>query len=280
VSPAVWALIGSVVGGIVGAGVKFTFEDVLRPKLGWRRDTQRVVSRFTTPLIRSAEALERRINNLVRNEGEQWFDTSEYYRFSTLYVFGEHLGWIRIIERRFGFVPIEAMRRGRAFTERLYGVFRGLTSFAYFRAYQSTDVEKSAVPRLMLTAIGEAMIATDRESVIEFTEFATRYINDPQFARWFVDLDQFLRRVHPENPLSWDRALVTGAELLALLAFLDPKGRVVSRRALPNLDRLATPGLREQLVKELAPWASPPSDDRQLIAAAATTSPSRQTEAI
>jgi hypothetical protein len=277
VSPAAWALIASVVGGFVGAGVKFTFEDVLRPKLGWRRDTQHVVRRFTTPLTRSAEALERRINNLVRNEDEHWFETSEYYRLSTLYVFGEHLGWIRLIERRFGFVPIEAMHSGRAFTERLNGVFRGLTSFAYFRSYQSGDVDNSAVPRLMLTAIGEAMAATDRESVIEFTEFATRYVSDPQFARWFADLDQFLRRVHPEYPLSWDRALIVGAELRALLAFLDPKGRLVQRRPLPNLNRLVTPGLRDQIIKELAPWASPPNDGTQIIAAAPTTSMSHNT---
>src|SRR5690348_3348510 len=68
VSTAMWALVASVVGGVVGAGVKFTFEDLLRPKIGWRRDTQRIVRRFTTPLLRSTEALERRINNLVRNQ--------------------------------------------------------------------------------------------------------------------------------------------------------------------------------------------------------------------
>jgi hypothetical protein len=270
VSTAIWALIASVIGGIVGAGVKFTFEDLLRPRIGWRRDTQRVVSRFTTPLLRSAEALERRINNLVRNEDAHWFETDEYYRISTLYVFGEHLGWMRVIERRFGFVPIEAMRRGRAFTTRLYGIVRALSSFAYFREYQSADVGTSAVPRLMLTAIGEVMTAADHESVIEFTEFVTRYVNDPQFARWFAELDQFLRRAHPDDPLTWDRVLVAGAELRALLGFLDPKGRIVLRRPLANLDQLATPGLRAQLAKELAAWVSVPDDWEPTAAAVAT----------
>jgi hypothetical protein len=270
VSTAIWALIASVVGGIVGAGVKFTFEDLLRPRLGWRRDTQRLVSRFTTPLIRSAEALERRINNLVRNEDAHWFETDEYYRLSTLYVFGEYLGWMRLIERRFGFIPVEAMPRGRVFTTRLYGIVRALTSFAYFREHQAADVGASAIPRLMLTAIGEAMTATDGESVIEFTEFVTRYANDPQFARWFADLDQFLRHTHPDDPLTWDRTLIAGAELRALLGFLDPKGRVVRRRPVANLDQLATPGLSARLTKELAAWVSDPHDTEPTAAAVAT----------
>ena len=200
---AIWALLASVVGGIIGAGVKFTFEDLLRPKVGWRRDSQHIVSRFTTPLLRSAETLERRINNLVRNEDARWYQTDEYYRLSTLYAFGEYFGWMRAIERRFGFIPVEAMRHGRVFTTRLYGIVRALSSFAYFRGYQAAEVEASAVPRLMLTAIGEAMTATDHESVMEFTEFVTRYVNDPQFARWFAELDQFLRRTHPDDPLTW-----------------------------------------------------------------------------
>jgi hypothetical protein len=254
-----WALLASVIGGIVGASARFTFEDLLRPALGWRRDTRHIVSRFTTPLLRSAEALERRINNFILNDNSRWFETDEYYRLSTLYIFGEHLAWVRIMERRFGFIPVEATSQGKAFTTRLYGTARALTSFAYFRGCDVAEVAASAVPRLMLTAVGEAMTASDHESVIEFTEFVTNYVHDPQFARWFADLDQFLRRSRPGSPLSWDRVIVAGAELRALLGFLDPKGRVVRSLPLANLDQLATPGLRARLVKDLAKWTSAPA---------------------
>ncbi|MFD5509892.1 hypothetical protein [Streptomyces sp. NPDC059761] len=262
-STAAWALIASIVGGIVGAGIKFTFEDLLGPRLGHRRDTRNLVSRFTTPLLRSAEQLERRINNLVRNEKEQWFEKDDYYQLSTLYVFGEHLGWIRIIERRFGFIPIESARRTRVFTARLYGSIRGLSSFQYFHSHQSADVGKSTIPRLMLTAIGEAMTAADRESVIEFTEFVTKYRNDPQFASWFANLELFLRRAHPRDPVVWDRVVITGAELRALIGFLDPKGRLARRRPLVNLDHLITPGLQAELTRELATWASTPTGSKK-----------------
>ena len=247
-----WAFAASVMGGIIGASVKFTFDDIVRPRLGWRRDMRRIVSRFTTPLIRSSDSLERRINNFVRNIEDQWFETDEYYRLSTLYVFGEHLGWIRIIERRFGFVPIEAVPNGKRFSTRLNGIFRALTSHGYFRTGDTAGVTASALPRLMLTAIGEAMTATDRESVLEFTDFARRYVTDEQFARWFADLDSFLRRAHPTEAYTWERLIIAGAELRALVEYLDPKGRMVPPRPFANLDQLTTPGMRDRIERDLA----------------------------
>ncbi len=255
---AAWALLSSVIGGLVGASIKFTFDDVLGPVLGGRRETRRVVRRFTIPLLHSGETLERRINNLVRNVDADWYATDDFYRLSTLYAFGEHLGWIRIVERRFGFVPAEAVKKGKFFTRRLNGIFRALTSHAYFHNEDPEIVSASAIPRLMLAAIGEAMVAGDGETVIEFTEFATRYVNDAQFSRWFGGLDDFLRRAKRGSSLSWDRLIIAGAELRALLGFLDPKGRMVRRLPLANLDLLSVPGIAPQVIAELAPWAKPP----------------------
>ena len=155
-----WLLTSSLLGGVIGASVKFVFEDVLRPMLGWHRATRKVVRRYTPPLVRSADSLERRINNLARNEAKKWMETDEYYRLSTLYQFGELLGWIRILEREFGFLPFESARRGRQFDRRLKGIFRALSSYAYFRngSFADTDaVGASQVPRLMLSAVGEVM---------------------------------------------------------------------------------------------------------------------------
>jgi hypothetical protein len=78
-----WLVISAFVGAVVGVSAKFMFEDVLRPRLGLRRDASRLLSRFTTPLLRSADSLERQINNVVRNLGKDWYRTSEYYRLST-----------------------------------------------------------------------------------------------------------------------------------------------------------------------------------------------------
>ena len=250
---AAWILISSLIGGVIGASVKFFFEDVLRPRLGYRREAKAVVRQYTTPLVRSAEALERRINILIRNDERRWYDDDEYFRLSTLYVFGEFLGWVRIVERRFGFLPFESSKRGAEFNRRLNGLFRALSSHAYFRAYPDVDaVDRTQVPRLMLTAVGEVMTRPGETSaVLEFTEFLRAYASEPQFRRWFAELDALLREAHPADPLRWDRLIAAGANLRALLVFLDPRGGMVRRRALANLDRIATAEVRAALEEDL-----------------------------
>lgn len=247
-----WILISSLVGGIIGAFVKFLFEDVVRPYFGWRRDTAAIVRRYTTPLIRSAEALERRLNILVRNEKCKWFEEDEYFRLSTLYVLGEYLAWVRIVERRFGFLPFESSRRGRQFNRHLNGLFRALTSHAYFRDHPDIDVvQRSAVPRLMLTAIGEAMRREgENDAVLAFSEFVLAYGRDAQFRRWFAEIESLLRTAHPADPLCWDRVIAAGATLRGLVAFLDPRGVMTAPRKLANLELLLNEDVARGLEKE------------------------------
>lgn len=213
----VWLLVSSVLGGIIASAIQFLFEDIFRPAIGWRREAKQIVRRYAVPLVRSADILERRINILVRNEKKHWFDNDEYFRISTLYQFGELLGWIRIVEREVGFLPFESDKRGRQFNERINGIFRALSSHAYFhrRWFPDVDaVDASLIPRLMLSAIGEAMTElSDKKTVIEFTEFVTVYANNERFRRWFLELESFLRNAHPNDALRWDRLIAAYAHL-------------------------------------------------------------------
>jgi len=248
----IWLVVSSLVGGLIGSSVRFLFEDILRPRIGWQRETAQVVRRYTAPLIRSAEALERRINILVRNEKHRWFDNDEYFRLSTLFAFGEFLGWVRLVERRFGFLPFESSRRGRQFDRRLNGLFRALSSHAYFRWHADQDsIDASEIPRGMLRAIGEVMTASnDDATVMEFTDFSLQHTRDDQFRRWFLELDTFLRRAHPEDELRWDRLILAGANLRALIRFMDPTGSMVTKRFLANVDLIAAAEVRRQLQQE------------------------------
>ena len=202
--------------------------------------------------MRSAESLERRINILVRNEREHWYDSDELFRLATLYAFGEHLGWVRIVEERFGFLPFESSRKGSDFNRRLNGIFRALSSHAYFRAADDELVAASAVPRAMLTAVGECMSRPDEDGVLQFTDFCKRYVDDDQFRRWFAELDAFLRAAHPRDPLRWDRMILAAAHLRGLILFLDPRGRMVDKRELENLERLKTDGVAEEVTRHLS----------------------------
>jgi hypothetical protein len=248
-----WLLLSAFIGGVVGTGIKFVFEDVLRPSVGWRRDARRAVRGVTVPLLRATDSLERWTNNWVRNVDANWYETSDYYRLATLHSFAEYLGWARIMERRFGYVAIEASRAGSRFNRRLNGFYRAISSFSYFR--WSNDTEKAAsssVPRKMFTAMGDVMISsTDPPGILQFNEFCVKYETDAQFRRWFEDLDEFLLEADPEkDSFKWDRLIAAGANLRALDVELDTDRRITDEPRIVNLDRLAHAEMREILIRE------------------------------
>ena len=248
-----WILISAFVGGVIGSATKFLFEDVFRPRLGLRRDAKAVLTRFTTPLMRSSETLERQINNFVRNADKDWYGTSDYYRLSTLYSFAEYLAWVRLIERRLGFIAIEHSHGGRRLDEGINGLFRAMSSFHYFRWTDDEAVERSTVPRRLFTAMGEVSIVRQDggDAVLEFSDFCVRYVNDQQFRRWFRELDEFLAAVRDE-PFRWDRLIAAGANLRILVRLLERSAGVGHDQRIANLDRLRHEQVRAILDEELA----------------------------
>jgi hypothetical protein len=255
------------IGGVLGSASRFFFEDVLRPRLGLRRDARRVLAHYTTPLLRSSETLERQINNFVRNVDKDWYRTSEYYRLSTLYCFAEYLGWVRLIERRFGFISIEHSRAGRRLDARLNGLFGAMSSFRYFRWAATTGdaVDRSGIPRRLLAAMGEVMIVGKEadETPMEFSDFCVRYANDRQFQRWFQELDAFLESAD-KDPLRWDRLIVAGANLRALVDELDTSGAVGRRAAPANTNLLRHEEIKDQVRNEFAYLLNRPAKGMRL----------------
>jgi len=245
-----WIVISAFVGGVIGSATKFLFEDVFRPRLGLRRDAKAVLARFTTPLMRSSETLERQINNFVLNVDEDWYRTSDYYRLSTLYSFAEYLAWVRLIERRLGFIAIEHSDAGRRLDRAINGLFRAISSFHYFRGIRDRAVADSAVPRRLFTV---SIVRRDAEdSVLEFSEFCVRYVNDRQFRRWFDALDVFLAAVGDDR-FRRDRLIAAGANLRILVQLLErAAGLQGGEQQVANLDRLRHDQVRAMLDKELA----------------------------
>jgi hypothetical protein len=252
-----WALITAVIGGFIGAGAQFLFEGLLTPRVAQAREARKLLALYTAPLTRSAESLERLINNFIRNVAERPYQDSGYYRLSALYTFGEYLAWVELVERDFGFVSLDSTRETRRFKQRFYGFFRALTSQAYFRwAEQGSAAERaaatdSAVPRNMLRAVGEVMVDDRQERrTRSFTEFAVAFERDAQFARWFSELDRMLSEAEEGGTFARDRLIAAGANLRAFVVFLDPKNRNESPRHIENRSRLAHPEVRRQLESE------------------------------
>ncbi len=255
-----WALLTAliaVIGGFIGAGTKFLFEGLLTPQVAQAREARRLLALYTTPLTRSAEALERLINNFIRNADERAYHDSEYYRLSVLYTFADYLAWVELVERDFGFVSLDSTRKTRTFKRRFYGFFRALTSQAYFRwadgraGIDPAAVTGSAVPRNMLRAIGEVMVDDVAERRTKsFTGFSLQYSRDPQFARWFADLDRVLNAAEDGDSFARDRLIAAGANLRALVVTLDPKNRNDSPRHIENRRRIAHLEVRAELERE------------------------------
>lgn len=246
-----WLVISSLVGGIIGSLVKFGFEDVLRPRVGAAREIRATTRKYSTPLIRSAESLERRINNFLRNLDQAWYSTSDYYRLSTLYTFANYLSWIQVIEESFGFLPYESSRSGRDFNRRVNGVFRALSSFSYFSwCADKAAVDASQVPRMVLTAVGELAENSEGTAPCRYSEFTAAYEDNDALRSALAPLDEFLLRVGGDDPLAHDRLVAAGANLRALIRFLDSRGRFVAPRGVSNLDLVRHPQVARQLAEE------------------------------
>jgi hypothetical protein len=246
-----WVVISSLVGGVIGAATRFGFEDVLRPHLGATREIRATTRKFSTPLIRSAESLERRINNFLRNLGQGWYGTDDYYRMSTLYVFANYLAWNQIIEEKFGFLPYEASRSGRVFNKRLNGFFRALSSFSYFSwSADGAAVEASQIPRLALTAMGELVENPDASAPLRFSEFTELYRGHESVRDAFGYLDKFLLGAEAGDPFCRDRLIAAGANLRALIRLLDKRGSFVALRDVSNLGLVVHPEVGRHLAEE------------------------------
>jgi hypothetical protein len=256
-----WIAISAGLGGVIGALINFVFQQVLTPHLEHQRRAKQALRRYCHPLLRAADKLDRRLENFINFADKGWFGDpdDDYYRLSTLYLFGVYFGWCKILEDE-AFLEYESSnKKARLFNIRFYTVFKAITGFHYFSEVpdgQLELIEQAAVPRLVLTAIGELMMEerTDKgesPNIIKFTDFTKRYQSSPEFQRWFFYIERLLKDVRP-TPKSarWNRIIVFAAMLRSFTLFLDPEHRVISPREISYLSHLH-PQVRSYLEKEM-----------------------------
>ena len=253
INPSVlWGFIGIV----IGAGSKFFFDHLLAHRLLRRKEIKSVVRQYSRPVLRSGESLERRINNFILNHKRHWFENDEYYRLSTLYQFGCFLGWVLRLEYEVVFLEFENLKASREFNIRLNTVFKAFTGFEYFEGIDDFEAkDASTIPRLVLTAIGELMIAGSAQdknvSLVGFTTFVKNYKTDSQYKKWFGHLTSFLSNLKVSSrDLRWDRLILIGATLRRLIWFLDPNSTCTRSRQICNIDLIQNPCVRLSLLKE------------------------------
>jgi hypothetical protein len=258
-----WILISAGLGGLIGAVIKFVFETVAAFQYQQRFTAKKMLRTFRHPLLRAADSLDRRLENMINFIGKKWYEDphDDYYRLSTLYLFGSYLGWCKILEDA-AYLELEASdQSAREFSIRFYRVFKALTGFWYFSGLDEGEIdgiEEATVPRLALTAISELMLHNSSEDkgqmpkLLGFVEFAKQLRESSEFQKWFAYLEKGILTDHKPSRTSarWNRLLVVASTLRAFVAFLDPKGRQTTPRQIPYLKRM-NPKVADKVREEL-----------------------------
>jgi hypothetical protein len=254
-----FVFLSALVGGLIGASLKLLFEFLIPEGMKARREARAIVARYRSPIVRAADALRGRIGNLLSMSGLNWFEESEYYRLSTLYVFCDYFGWVEILCSKVAHLRFESSRKNRRLSMLLNGVDKAFNNRTYFGDLEFDDIpDDSDVPKFACKALGELMISDcekEPASPIGFVEFCRRSRSEGEFRSWLGNLDKFLRGVRksPDN-LKWDRLLVIELSLIALINFLDPHhelARCPSPESTVKIaDRIQRKRVRQVLVRD------------------------------
>lgn len=257
----IWIIISSGLGGIIGALINFIFQQILTPQLQHRRTSNQALRKYSYPLLKAADKLDKRLENFINFVNEAWFDdpSDDYYHVSTLYLFGCYFGWCKILENE-AFLEYETSdKKARLFNIQFYTVFKAITGFHYFREIsneQHFSVKEATIPRLVLTAIGELMIEEEKDknnslAIIKFTHFTRQYKSSSEFQKWFLYVERLLANLkRDQNDARWNRVVIFASVLRGFILFLDQKHRMTTPREIPYLAYLH-PQVRSHLEKEI-----------------------------
>jgi hypothetical protein len=217
----------AVVGGVVGAATKFFFEAFLPESLKARREAARAFDKYRSPIARSAGALRDRINNFLKMQSLSWFESSEYYRFSTLYVFCCFFAWQEILFGRVVHLRFESRRRNRRLNVMLNFVDKTFNNRRYFNDLKFTDIpDDTDVPKFVCKALGELTVDYSSQTdpcPISFAKFCEECRVNPQYRGWIKILSDFLTETKKSKEnLKWDRLHMVELALTGLVNFLDP----------------------------------------------------------
>jgi len=230
----IFLFLSAAIGGIVGASIKLIFEYLIPERFKTRKEALAIINRYSPPLVQSAEALRGRIANLLQMIRFNWFEKSEYYKLSTLYVFCSFFAWLEILFGKLSLLHFKSSRKQRRLTSIINGVEKAFNNRIYFGDLKFSKIRSDTdVPKFVCKALGELMVKSsnkDNSSPIEFVEFCKQCRSNRDFKDWLDNLCQFLSGVQrsPDN-LKWDRLLIIELSLFGLINYLDPRHKITKK---------------------------------------------------
>jgi len=232
----VWLLLSSIIGGVIGATVKFLFESLLPQRLTQKREIIAVKRKYSTPILLAADELRDRMQNMISHidliEKENWLpstDLTGYYYLSTLFTVARYLGWQRILRREVVYLDFTTTRETKTFEDFMTAIRRCFTDPAllgerHVSAPEETD--DKWVYSFWFQGIGDSMIL--HEGANSFTmNYATfiqrlRGSKHSDLKNWLTELGHMFTDLKAKD-IRFRRIVAVHAILNAFINYVDPK---------------------------------------------------------
>jgi hypothetical protein len=231
-----WLMLSSVIGGVIGATVKFLFEGVLPQRLIQKREIIAVKRKYSTPILLAADELRDRMQNMIRLidpiERENWLpstDLTGYYYLSTLFTVARFIGWQRILRREVVYLDFTTTTETKTFEDFMTAIRRGFTDPAllgerHVSAPEETD--DKWVYSFWFQGIGDSMIL--QEGTKSFTMNYASFIRllrgprQPDLKYWLAELGHIFTDLKATD-IRFRRIVAIHAMLNAFINHSDPK---------------------------------------------------------
>jgi hypothetical protein len=180
-----------------------------------RQDLQR----WANPILRTVMELERRLDNILKNEGylalspdaknrvsSEWPVTREYFLSSTIFLFSQYFCWIRLLEERLSFELFEYNSDKDDLLKKIGDVRRTLSEFPLAELRGLSGVGDRQIFCLQQRGIGEMLALPDGANLrcMRFSEFVQNW-SEPEFRDRFEPLTCLLDGIAPTNEHRWKR---------------------------------------------------------------------------
>jgi hypothetical protein len=196
-------------------------------------ESDRFISKYRDPLLRSAYDLQSRIYNVYRPDGFKGGKDPDYFRLNTMFLFAEFLAWLEIIRREVQFLDLGAVQGARDLSHALQAVQNQIATTTahhdYFYLYRG---QQRAIGELMLVPRRNQETAGPGYECMGYAAFVAAQ-EDPAFASWFTRLGEAVDQLPATRP---GRLVWVQRALIDLIDLLDPGHHrfEVNRRRLPE----------------------------------------------
>ncbi|HEV2905205.1 MAG TPA: hypothetical protein VGW32_09165 [Pyrinomonadaceae bacterium] len=231
-----WLVISSLLGGVLGATIKFLFETFLPQHLTSRREILAVKRKYQTPILQAADELRRRLQNMILNiklieTQTGWLRSNEvtdYYFLSTIYTVSRFFGWQQILRREVVYLDFTTINETKTFEGFMRMIREGFSTPDLLGSTDSSSPEESQdkwIFSFWIQGIGESMVVEGKDNcyALSYSMFLKK-IAEPEsanFDRWLNTLAQLFADLKSTD-VKFQRLLAIHAFLNAYIDYADP----------------------------------------------------------